>query len=323
MVLLFNAVLTYKTMDSRLRGNDVMGVSKLELFAPFATVVGWINLLTLIFLELVLGIDNLVFIAITTDRLPTNKKSIGRRFGLIAAFVMRTILLSLGFLIIHLTQTLFALPLAAPGMDFNFTAKDLLLLVGGGYLVYKGIAEILEKLSLREEKESINNPQDEHAGRIGLPQAIASIAVMDMIFSLDSVITALGMSGELMIMILAVMLAVIAMIVFVNPISMFINSNPEMKFLALSFIVVVGFKLIVESLNIELLIEGTEVSAIDIVLYFAMFFSIVITCIQMAYNHRIARLEKAMLSEPEPIEALDAAVHQQIPQTLPDKNPQV
>jgi predicted tellurium resistance membrane protein TerC len=246
-------------------------------------------LLTLIFLELVLGIDNLVFIAITTDRLPENKKHLGRRFGLIAALIMRIMLLSLGFLVIHLTVTLFTLPFNIPGVDSAINAKDLILLLGGAYLVYKGITEIMEKVSVKEIEREHAEPEARLSNLISMPRAIGTIALMDMIFSLDSVITALGMSGEILIMIIAVMLAVAVMIIFADPISEFINANPEMKTLALAFIAVVGVKLVLESLGVEILVEGTEIEVLDLMLYFAMFFSLAITCIQMLYHARVKR----------------------------------
>jgi predicted tellurium resistance membrane protein TerC len=272
----------------------------LGLFEPFLTAEGWVSLLTLIFLELVLGIDNLVFIAITTDRLPESKKRLGRRFGLVAALVMRLILLSLGFLVIHLTVTLFTLPFHIPGIDSAIDAKDLILLLGGAYLVYKGLDEIFEKVSLKAINQTHKSSSTGRAVLITLPQAIGTIALMDMIFSLDSVITALGMSGEILIMAIAVMLAVAIMIIFADPISEFINANPEMKILALAFIVAVGVKLVMESLGIEFLVEGTEIEVMDLMLYFAMFFSLAITCVQMLYNSRV---KKAQLGCDDSVEA--------------------
>jgi predicted tellurium resistance membrane protein TerC len=262
------------------------------MFAPFLTAEGWLSLLTLIFLELVLGIDNLVFIAITTDRLPESKKHLGRRFGLVAALIMRVMLLSLGFLIIHLTVTLITLPVSFPGMDPALDARDLILLVGGAYLIYKGIAEIREKVSVQGIESEHGHPEARHTGLITLPRAIGTIALMDMIFSLDSVITALGMSGEILIMVIAVMLAVFVMIVFADPISEFINANPEMKILALAFIIAVGAKLVIEALGIELHVAGTGIEVMDLMLYFAMFFSLTMTIIQMVYNKRVAKAQQ-------------------------------
>ncbi|MDR3053195.1 MAG: hypothetical protein LBU48_04985, partial [Coriobacteriales bacterium] len=169
------------------------------------------------------------------------------------------------------------------------------LLLGGAYLIYKGILELKEKISFKEIKAAHHEEKtgEQIRGLITLPQAIGTIALMDMIFSLDSVITAIGLAGDtLIIMVLAVMIAVIVMIIFADPISEFINSNPEMKILALAFIVIVGVKLVVESLGVEICIEGTEIEVMDLMLYFAMFFSIAITVIQMVYNNRVEKVEQ-------------------------------
>lgn len=259
----------------------------------------WVQLVTLIFLELVLGIDNLVFIAITTDRLPEAKKPLGRRFGLAAALVMRIVLLCFASWIISLQLALFTLPFTIPTTDPAISGKDLILLVGGGYLVFKGIQELRGKLSLEEEKSEHGHPEAART-TIGLPQAIATIAAMDVIFSLDSVITAVGMVDVLIIMILAVMIAVFVMIIFANPISEFINSHPEIKILALVFIVAVGVKLVAESLGIEIIIEGTEVEVLDVMLYFAMGFSLVLTLLQMVYNKRLQKLKEEIGAQRPP-----------------------
>jgi predicted tellurium resistance membrane protein TerC len=256
--------------------------------------------LTLIFLELVLGIDNLVFIAITTDRLPADKKHLGRRFGLTAALVMRIMLLSLLTLLTHLTTTLFTLPFNIPGVDSAINTRDLILLLGGIYLVFKGITEIKEKVSVKEIEREHTEPEARRSNLISMPRAIGTIALMDMIFSLDSVITAVGMSGEILIMIIAVMLAVTVMIIFADPISEFINANPEMKILALAFIAVVGVKLVLESLGVEILVEGTEIEVMDLMLYFAMGFSLVITCIQMIHNNRVEKAREKRSPSAEP-----------------------
>ena len=248
----------------------------------------WVQLLILLFLELILGIDNLVFIAITTDRLPDDKKVFGRRFGLLAALLMRIMLLCVASWIISLKLTLFTLPFGAGVIDPEISGKDIILLVGGAYLIYKGIQELAVKLSMKEESENMDPARARH--RIGLPQAIATIAVMDIIFSLDSVITAVGLVDELLIMILAVIIAVLLMIIFANPISEFINSNPEVKLLALAFIVLVGVKLVIKSLGFELPIEGSAFDGFDLMLYAALAFSLIITILQMVYNRRLARL---------------------------------
>ncbi|MDR0350141.1 MAG: TerC family protein [Coriobacteriales bacterium] len=258
-----------------------------NLITPLTTAEGWLSLLTLIFLELVLGIDNLVFISITTDRLPEAKKHLGRRFGLIAALIMRIILLCIGSVLLQLKETLFTLPFSIPFTDPHISAKELIIFLGGAYLVYKGIVEVLEKVSIEGIMNEHGPAADRKTGLISLPRAIGTIALMDMIFSLDSVLAALGLSGQILVMVIAVMLAVFVMIIFADPIAEFINKNPEMKILALCFIIMIGIKLMAESLGIEVFVEGTEIEVMDLMLYFAMGFSLVITCVQMLHNSRV------------------------------------
>jgi predicted tellurium resistance membrane protein TerC len=123
--------------------------------------------------------------------------------------------------------------------------------------------------------------------------------LMDMVFSLDSVITAIGMSGNLIVMILAVMVAIIILIIFADPVSDFINDNPEVKILALTFIVAIGAKLVVESLGIEILIEGTHIELVDVMLYFAMGFSLLITILQIVYHRAIAKMHEEIAAHKE------------------------
>ncbi len=262
-------------------------------FSVFAHVETWVQLLTLLFLELVLGIDNLVFIAITTDRLPERLRTLGRRFGLIAAFVMRSLLLCFATWIISLKLTLFTLPFALLGMDPEISGKDIILLVGGAYLIFKGIQELIEKLRMHEEMEEMNHPTAPKRKMIGLPQAIFTIALMDIIFSLDSVITAVGMADILIVMILAVMLAITIMIIFADPIANFISANASVKILALVFIVAVGVKLVIESLGFELPIEGIAFDGFDLMLYFGLGLSLILTAIQMSYNKRLDALKES------------------------------
>lgn len=263
----------------------------MEPFKSFTTLDGWASILVLVFLELVLGVENLVFIAITSDRLPDRQKSLGRRVGLVAAFLMRSLLLCLGFMLTRLTQTLFTLPFDLPLIDPAFNAKDLILLVGGGYLVYKGVHELAEKLTMEKEMAAFEHPE----ASVGpapstLPQAVGTIMVMDMVFSIDSVITAIGLSGDILLMIFAVMVAISIIIAFADAISEFINENPSVKIMALVFIIAVGVKLVVLAFGVEFFVEGSEVEVADLMLYFAMGFALVISVVQMVYNNRLVKL---------------------------------
>lgn len=268
----------------------------------FTTPEAWISLLTLIFLEIVLGVDNLVFISITTNRLPPEKQHIGRKLGLAGAMLMRILFLCFASYLVHMTTALFTIDLG--GYSHGFSVRDIVMLVGGAYLIYKGIRELVDVLALTEIKAEIS---EEHKARhlIGLPQAVGTIMVMDLVFSIDSVITAVGLAEHLIVMILAVMIAVIIMMVFIDPISNFINTHPEMKILALVFITAIGILLVLDSAGIHTSIEVLDMHMEKLMVYFAMIFAVVLEFIQMAFNSRLNAWKKQLADE-----AIDAAVRE-------------
>ncbi len=237
------------------------------LVAPLTTPAGWAEVAILMFLEMALGIDNLVFIAITTDRLPEEKQHFGRKLGLAAAMVSRCILICCVVWIISINNTLFTLPFGIGRAETPINVRGLVFLLGGVYLIYKGITELKETFLDVSEQDS-EDEQVKRRGTISLPRAVGIIMVMDVVFSLDSVITAAGLSGKLLVMIIAVIGAVSIMIVFADPISNFINRNPEIKILALSFITLVGVELLLQSMLVET-IAGAPLSTI---LYAMMLF---------------------------------------------------
>ena len=249
----------------------------------FTTPEAWISLITLLFLEIVLGVDNLVFIAITTDRLPAEKQHLGRKIGLLGALFMRIIFLCFASFLVHMTTPLFTIPfIEIHGEPMGFSVRDLVLLAGGIYLIYKGIDEIRSVLNLTEEKEQ-HEPEG-HRSAITLPQAVITIMVMDLVFSIDSVITAVGLAQHLIIMILAVIVAVVLMMVFIDAISNFINQHTEIKILALVFIVMIGILLTLDGLGINSGIEILDMHLEKLMVYFAMVFSIILELIQMKYK---------------------------------------
>lgn len=270
----------------------------------FTTAEAWISLLTLLFLEIVLGVDNLVFIAITTDRLPPEKQHLGRKVGLLGALFMRILFLCFASFLVHMTQPLFTIPfIEIHGEPMGFSIRDLVLLIGGIYLIYKGISELKGVLDLTEEKEE---HEDAHKRtRITLPQAVLTIMVMDLVFSIDSVITAVGLAQHLIIMILAVIIAVVLMMIFVDAISNFINKHTEIKILALVFIVTIGILLTLDGLGIHSGVELLDMHVEKLMVYFAMVFSVIIQLIQMKYKKNyqtwVAKknreLDQASLSE--------------------------
>ena len=213
----------------------------------------WIALLTLATLEIVLGIDNLVFISIAVSKLPPHQRPAARKFGLMLACVTRIMLLvSLAFLA-RMQYNLFSL------FGQNFSIRDLVLIGGGLFLLIKGTLEIHDSVEGRGEEEDINTKPSAVFGYV-----IAQIAIIDIVFSLDSVITAVGMVNNVPVMIAAIVIAVGVMIYASNPIGDFIDRHPTVKMLALAFIILVG---------VALIADGFEIHINRSLLYFAMAFS--------------------------------------------------
>lgn len=213
----------------------------------------WVALLTLATLEIVLGIDNLVFISIAVSKLPPERRPAARKFGLMLACVSRILLLvSLAFLARMQTE-LFSL------FGQNFSVRDLVLIGGGLFLLVKGTLEIHDAVEGRSDEEDINTRPSAVFGLV-----IAQIAVIDIVFSLDSVITAVGMVDNVPVMIAAIIAAVGVMVFASNPIGDFIDRHPTVKTLALAFIILVG---------VALIADGFEIHIERKLLYFAMAFS--------------------------------------------------
>lgn len=255
------------------------------MLASLLTVPNLIALLTLALLEIVLGIDNLVFIAILTGRLPKEEQKAGRRLGLLAALGTRLILLFSISWIAKLTTPLFTLPLAIAHRDgggftaWEVTGRSLILLVGGLFLIWKAVSEIYHKVELRDEGVRTEG------SRVSFWGVIANIAVMDIIFSLDSVITAVGIADHLYVMVGGVIIAMIVMISFADPVSNFINKYASLKILALSFLLMIGTLLTAEAL------EWTIPKGF---VYFAMFFSLAVELIQIRYEANVERRDAAL-----------------------------
>lgn len=250
----------------------------------FTTAEAWISLVTLLFLEIILGVDNIVFISLTSNRLEPAKRHIGRKLGLAGALVMRILFLSLASFLVHISTPLFTIDLGF--WTHAVSVRDLILFAGGVYLIYKGIAELRSMLALTEVKHA-HATQEGTAHFIGLPQAVGTIMLMDVVFSIDSVITAVGLADHLIIMIVAVVVAILLMMVFIDPISNFINKNAEMKILALTFIAMIGLLLVLDSLGIHTGITLLDMSLEKLMVYFAMLFSVVMEVIQIRYRNNL------------------------------------
>ena len=268
-----------------------------------------ISLITLTFLEIVLGVDNIVFITITSNRLPEDKQHIGRKLGLAGALVSRCIFLCFASYLVHLVNPLFYIA------GHGFSVRDLILLAGGSYLIYKGIVEVRSVLGLEEERDEREKAKSSQGAggvmkRIGLGQAVATIMVMDVVFSIDSVITAVGLAEHLIVMILAVMIAIVLMMVFIDQISDFINQHTEMKILALVFITVIGVLLVLDSFGINSHIEVLGMHMEKVMVYFAMIFAFVLELIQMRYVTNFKRFEAECAAEGAQQKTASAAAQQ-------------
>jgi predicted tellurium resistance membrane protein TerC len=223
------------------------------------TVDGLIALVTLTFLEIVLGIDNVIFISILSGKLPASDQMKARRTGLVAAMLMRIALLTFIAWIIRLTAPIFAI------LGRDISGRDLILIGGGLFLLGKATLEIHERI----EGEA------EHAAPRAAPSfgaVIAQIMLLDIVFSLDSVITAVGMADDISVMITAVILAVAVMMFSAEPISAFVNRHPTVKVLALSFLLLIGVSLVGDGLGMHIP-KGY--------IYFAMGFSVFVEMINL------------------------------------------
>ncbi|AKT30701.1 TerC family protein [Pseudomonas syringae pv. actinidiae] len=196
----------------------------------------WIALATLVVMEVVLGIDNLIFISIITNKLPEHQREKARKLGIGMALVMRLGLLSTVAYIVQLTEPVFEV--------FNqaFSWKDMILIAGGLFLVWKATTEIHHSMDIKTDEEKALGS----VVALSMGAAIVQILMLDLVFSIDSIITAVGMTEHLPIMIIAVVSAVVVMLVAANPLAKFINDNPTVVMLALGFLIMIGMTLIAE-----------------------------------------------------------------------------
>lgn len=233
-------------------------------------------MLTLTLLEVVLGIDNIVFISIIAGRLPKSQQLKAHNYGLLIALVLRVALLFAISWVVGLKADLITV------FGHGFSGRDLILLGGGLFLLFSTTKEIHHKLSGFEDKKE-KKPKKQVTFSMG--RALAEIAVLNVIFSFDSVLTAVGMVKEVAIMVIAVLVSTVIMIVFASRIGNFVNNNPSVKILALSFLIMIGTLLVAEAFHYEIP-KGYA--------YFAMAFSFGVEMLNMRYdkNDRIARLRR-------------------------------
>ena len=243
----------------------------MQLAADPAT---WAALVTLIAMEVVLGIDNLIFISILTNKLPEEHRERARRIGIGLALVMRLVLLSTVAIIVQLTEPVFT------AFGHGFSWRDLILIAGGVFLVWKATKEIHHNVD--------PNPHDDmfatKATGMAFSAAIGQIVVLDLVFSVDSIITAVGMTDHIPIMVIAVIVTVVVMLVAATPLANFINANPTIVMLALAFLMMIGMTLIA---------DGFGVHVPKGYIYAAMAFSAGVESLNMIARNRAKKRAKA------------------------------
>ena len=223
----------------------------------------WIALLTLTFLEIVLGIDNIIFISIVSNRLPEEQQPKARFIGLALALIVRVVMLAGISWLIGLTTPWFTI------MGYGFAGRNIILMLGGLFLLAKSTTEIHAKVAGVEHEQEVKSKKNAFAS------IIAQIVLLDIVFSFGSILTAVGMSDDLPVMIAAVIIAIIVMMIFAERISKFINNHPTLQMLALSFLILIGFMLIVEGLPFQ------EVHVPKGYIYFAVFFSLAVEVLNL------------------------------------------
>ena len=245
----------------------------MEMFLELDT---WIALLTLTFMEIVLGIDNIIFISIVAGKLPEEQQKKARLGGLSLALIMRVLLLLSITWLIGLTQPVFALF----GLDFSW--RDIILASGGIFLLIKSILEIHSKVEGTDHEHEVKKVTS-------FTYAIVQIVLLDLIFSFDSILTAVGLTDELTLMIIAVVVSILVMMIFARAVSDFVNRYPTVQILALSFLILIGFMLVMDGV-------GQHVPKGYI--YFAVFFSLVIEMLNIRFRQKQKKTLKGMGNKP-------------------------
>ena len=234
------------------------------MFSWLTSPEAWIALGTLTALEIVLGIDNIIFISILVSRLPAKKRNLGRNLGLMMAMLTRLLLLFSIVWVANLTQPLFSI------LGQNISGRDIILIGGGLFLLAKATHEIHSSLEgIEEEKPRVKAAK--------MAPVLFQIAVLDVVFSLDSVITAVGLAQHISIMAIAIVLAVCVMLFAAKPISDFVDAHPTIKILALSFLILVG---------VTLIVEGFDVHVPKGYIYFAMAFSVAVEMLNIRMRNK-------------------------------------
>ena len=257
----------------------------------FASPEVWMSLLTLTFLEIVLGIDNIIFIAIAADKLPREQQPKATNIGLILAMVMRVGLLFGISWLVAMEKPWFHIGHEGGFIHGAFSGQSLILILGGIFLLYKSTTEIRHKL----EGDGHEDELDGKKKTVSLSNVIIQITIINIVFSFDSILTAIGMTnglfGALLIMVIAVVLSVGIMMAFATPVSRFVNDNPTVQMLGMAFLILIGFMLIAEGAHgAHLSIGGSTPGAVPKgYLYFAIAFSLFVEFLNMRLRKKSKR----------------------------------
>ena len=259
----------------------------MEILETFLLPSAWIALLTLAFLEIVLGVDNIVFLSIMSSKLPQEQQGKARTIGLICAMLFRILLLFCISLLMQLTKPILSFDTAY--FDGSISGQSLIILCGGLFLLYKSVTEINHKLEGEEDLHS-------GAKKNGLVSVIVQIVALDIVFSFDSVLTAVGLvsfnefgyEGAMAIMVTAVIISVMIMLLFSGPVSRFVNTHPTIQILGLSFLILIGVMLLLEAAHLShISLFGTVVGEIPKgYIYFAIAFSLLVEFFNMKMRKR-------------------------------------
>ncbi|MBK5192201.1 MAG: TerC family protein [Flavobacteriaceae bacterium] len=233
----------------------------MEIFLQLDT---WIALLTLTFMEIVLGIDNIIFISIVASKLPQKQQKSARFLGLSLALIVRILLLLSITWLIGLTTPVLTVA------DFNLSWRDIILAAGGIFLLIKSILEIHQKVEGDEHEQITKNVSS-------FGYAILQIVLLDIIFSFDSILTAVGLTDQVMLMIIAVIVSIVVMMIFAKAVGDFVNKYPTIQILALSFLILIGFMLVMDGLHYHVP-KGY--------IYFAVFFSLSIEMLNIRFRNK-------------------------------------
>lgn len=230
----------------------------------------WIGFLTLTVLEIVLGIDNIVFIAILAGKLPAKDQPRARKIGLAISMVTRVVMLLCIGIILRLTAPLFMVPFLATPEAREISAKDLVLIIGGLFLMGKATHEIHHKLEGQDDEVSVKGPP-------AMGAILVQMFILNVVFSIDSVVTAIGMSDKVAVMVAAVVASSLFMVWFANPVANFVEKHPTIKMLALAFLVLIGVNLLADGFG-QHIPKGYT--------YFAMAFSVLVEMLNLKMRHQ-------------------------------------